>query len=63
MRMLLSFAAKVDRLNRTFAQVVRWALLANALLITVNAFGRTFFRWLGRMHRTCSIISLLRSSC
>jgi TRAP-type mannitol/chloroaromatic compound transport system permease small subunit len=38
----LRFAQAVDRLNRTFARVVRWALLANALLITVNAFSRAF---------------------
>ena len=43
MRMLLLLAGKIDRLSKTFAQVVRWALLANALLITVNAFSRAFY--------------------
>lgn len=42
MRMLLWFAEKIDRLNEAFAQVVRWGLLANALLITGTAFSRTF---------------------
>ena len=43
MRMLLLFADKIGRVSKTFASVVRWALLANALLITVNAFTRAFF--------------------
>jgi TRAP-type mannitol/chloroaromatic compound transport system permease small subunit len=43
MRILLLFAGRIDRRNKAFAQIVRWALLANALLITVNAFGRAFF--------------------
>lgn len=43
MRMLLALAGRIDRLSSVFAQVVRWALLANALLITVNAFSRAFF--------------------
>lgn len=43
MRMLLLFADKIGRVSKTFASVVRWALLANALLITVNAFSRAFF--------------------
>ena len=42
MRMLLLLARQIDRFNKAFAQIVRWALLANALLITVNAFSRTF---------------------
>ncbi len=43
MAFLLRFAAKIDRLNEAFARIVRWALLANALLITGNAFSRAFF--------------------
>jgi TRAP-type mannitol/chloroaromatic compound transport system permease small subunit len=41
--MLLWLAGRIDRLSKAFAHVVRWALLANALLITVNAFSRAFF--------------------
>jgi len=43
MLMALRLAAMVDRLNRAVAQIVRWGLLANALLITGNALGRKFF--------------------
>ncbi len=43
MRMLLRVAGWIDGLSGIFARIVRWALLANALLITVNALGRTFF--------------------
>lgn len=43
MRTLLLFAEAISRVSKTFAQIVRWALLANALLITVNAFSRAFF--------------------
>ena len=43
MRMLLLLAEKIDRLSEAFASVVRWGLLANALLITGTAFSRTFF--------------------
>ena len=42
MQMLLWIAEKIDRLSEVTAHIVRWALLANALLITVNAFSRTF---------------------
>lgn len=42
MRTLLLFADKISGVSKIFASVVRWALLANALLITVNAFSRTF---------------------
>ena len=42
MRMLLWFAEAIDRLSEAFAHVVRWGLLANALLITGTAFSRTF---------------------
>jgi TRAP-type mannitol/chloroaromatic compound transport system permease small subunit len=42
MKALLLLSAKIDRLNKAVAQVVRWALLANVLLITVNAFSRAF---------------------
>jgi TRAP-type mannitol/chloroaromatic compound transport system permease small subunit len=41
--MLLRFAEVIDRLNRAVAQIVRWGLLANALLIAANAFSRKFF--------------------
>ena len=40
---LLRAAGWIDGLSKSFAQVIRWALLANALLITVNAFSRAFF--------------------
>ena len=40
---LLWLAAKIDRLNEAVAHVVRWGLLANALLITGNAISRKFF--------------------
>jgi TRAP-type mannitol/chloroaromatic compound transport system permease small subunit len=43
MRTLLRFAHAIDGLNRTVAQVVRWGLLANAVLITANALSRKFF--------------------
>jgi len=43
MRMLLSLAHAIDGLNRTVAQFVRWGLLANAVLITINALSRKFF--------------------
>lgn len=42
MQTLLGFAGAIDRLSTAFARVLRWALLANALLITVNAISRTF---------------------
>lgn len=41
--MFLRLAGAIDRLNGGIARVVRWALLANALLITANAFSRAFF--------------------
>ncbi len=41
--MFLRIVHAIDRLNRTFASFVRWALLANALLITGNAFARALF--------------------
>ena len=40
MRHLLDIADKIDALNRTVARVVRWGLLANAVLITLNALSR-----------------------
>lgn len=43
MRGFLGFAEAVDRLTEAFARMARWALLANALLITGNAFSRKFF--------------------
>lgn len=43
MRTLLRFAENVDRLNKSVAQIVRWGLLANALLIAANALSRKLF--------------------
>lgn len=43
MAALLWLAAKIDRLNEAVAHLVRWGLLANALLITGNAISRKFF--------------------
>lgn len=43
MLMALHLAGTVDRLNRAVARFVRWGLLANALLITANAFSRKLF--------------------
>jgi TRAP-type mannitol/chloroaromatic compound transport system permease small subunit len=37
---LLAFARAIDQLSVWTARMVRWALLANALLITGNAFAR-----------------------
>ncbi len=37
---VLRFAEMLDGLNRAVASIVRWGLLANALLITGNAFAR-----------------------
>lgn len=42
MPLLLRIAAKIDSLSRGVAVIARWGLLANALLITATAFGRTF---------------------
>ncbi|MGQ0581958.1 MAG: TRAP transporter small permease subunit [Reyranella sp.] len=43
MRMLLNIARGIDSLNKSVAHFVRWGLLANAVLITVNALSRKFF--------------------
>ena len=43
MRKLLGLADQIDTLNETVAHIARWALLANALLISANAFSRKFF--------------------
>lgn len=43
MRTLLLLAARIDSLSDAFARVVRWGLLANALLITGTAVSRTYF--------------------
>lgn len=43
MQALLRAAGWIDRVSYTFASIVRWGLLANALLITGTAFSRTFF--------------------
>jgi len=40
---LLRFAAGIDRFNEAVARLVRWALLANALLIAGNALSRKLF--------------------
>lgn len=39
----MRLAAGIDRLNAFVARMVRWALLANALLIAGNAISRKFF--------------------
>lgn len=39
----LVLADGIDGLNRSVAHVVRWGLLANALVITFNAVARKFF--------------------
>jgi len=43
MRMLLRLAEGIDRLSEGTAHIVRWGLLANALVIAGNAFARKFF--------------------
>lgn len=43
MLVALRFAEMLDRLNRAVARMVRWGLLANALLITGNALTRKLF--------------------
>jgi TRAP-type mannitol/chloroaromatic compound transport system permease small subunit len=43
LKTLLRLADVVDRLSESVAHIVRWALLANALLIAGNAFARKFF--------------------
>lgn len=43
MAWLLRAAETIDRLNRSCARFVRWGLLANAVLITVNALSRKLF--------------------
>lgn len=43
MHLLLQVAAVIDTVTERVAGIVRWALLANALLITATAFGRKFF--------------------
>ncbi len=40
---LLKAAAAIDRLSEGCARIVRWGLLANALLIAANAFSRKLF--------------------
>jgi len=42
MQVALKIADGIDRLSTLTASVVRWGLLANALLITVNALSRKF---------------------
>lgn len=42
MQIALTVADWIDRLSIMTARVVRWGLLANALLITVNALSRKF---------------------
>ncbi len=43
MQHLLTLADRIDRLTEATAGVVRWSLLANALLIAGNAFSRKLF--------------------
>lgn len=40
MTRLLGFAVIIDRMNTSVARIVYWSLLANALLIVVNAVSR-----------------------
>lgn len=42
MRVLLRLADIIDRISTNVAAFARWGLLANALLITANAFSRKF---------------------
>jgi TRAP-type mannitol/chloroaromatic compound transport system permease small subunit len=39
----LRIAGAIDTVNKVVAGIVRWAVLANALLIAGNAFGRKLF--------------------
>lgn len=43
LKTLLGFAQRIDRISESVAYIVRWALLANALLIAGNAFSRKLF--------------------
>lgn len=43
MQLLLAVAGAIDRLTERFAQLARWALLADALLIAGNALSRKLF--------------------
>jgi TRAP-type mannitol/chloroaromatic compound transport system permease small subunit len=43
MRIALQVADRIDRLSDSVARIVRWGLLANALVIAGNAFSRKFF--------------------
>ncbi len=40
---LTPFADRIDSLNRMVARVARWALLANAVVISLNALARKLF--------------------
>ena len=43
MKVMLWISSVIDRCNRGVSNVVRWALLANAVLIAGNAFSRKLF--------------------
>lgn len=43
MRILLCWAAAIDRLSEAFAKIACWGLLANAILIAANAIVRKVF--------------------
>jgi TRAP-type mannitol/chloroaromatic compound transport system permease small subunit len=43
MQLALQLAASIDRLTMIVARIVRWGLLANALLIAANAISRKIF--------------------
>lgn len=43
MNALLLFAKGIDRISESVARMVCWGLLANALLVAVNAFSRKLF--------------------
>ncbi|MFC5422913.1 MAG: sugar transporter [Stutzerimonas stutzeri] len=43
MRALLSLSSTIDRLNAVVASIVCWGLLANAILIAINAIVRKLF--------------------
>ena len=46
----LRLAGRIDSVNRQMAFVVRWGLLANAVLIAGNAFSRKLLGVASSMH-------------
>ena len=61
MRIVLRFAERIDRLSEGIAHTVRWGLLANALVITGNAFSRKFFCRLGGTLHGCGLLRTRRN--